>query len=129
MTALLAPLILVLFLSGTAWTFHSFREERDWLLERELTRLRDVVGNECRRHIEELLKEWSSRAIRWLRDQQKSLQRQVDDLLRQSVATSEASTERNRLELQDQLRVAEQRHRELTQLDQRLTRLCENRMM
>lgn len=129
MTTLLAPLILVLFLGGTAWTFHSFREERDWLLERELTRLRDVVGNECRRHIEELLKEWSSRAIRWLRDQQKSLQRQVDDLLRQSVATSEASAERNRLELQDQIRTVEQRHRELTQLDQRLTHLCENGVM
>lgn len=77
--AAVAPLALLLFVGGIMWTFRSFGEERQWLLERELGRLRETMANECQRSIEGLLKEWLSRATRLLRDRQKSLQRQFED--------------------------------------------------
>jgi hypothetical protein len=84
--AAIAPVALLLFLGGIIWTFRSFGEERQWLMERELGRLRESMTSESQRCVEGLLKEWSSRAIRLLRDRQKSLQRQYEDWSKSSVA-------------------------------------------
>ena len=121
--AAIAPVALLLFLGGIVWTFRSFRDERLWLLERELGRLRETMSNECRRHIEELLKEWSLRATRLLRERQKSLQRQFEDWSREYLARNSTDMSVNRESQQEQLRNVDTSIRMLAQLKARTVQL------
>ena len=113
---MIAPLALLLFLGGIVWTFRSFRQEKEWLMDRELGRVRETISTECRRHIEELLKDWISRATKSLRDQQKSLQRQADDLLKSYLVSFEVRSSESHSRQQNELRGLEIRLLTLKQL-------------
>lgn len=82
----LLPAMLVLFVLGTVWTFRSFQEERQAKLDREITRVRDTLGNELKRLYEIILKRWLAQASAHIRQCRKELGRQVEDALRADQA-------------------------------------------
>jgi hypothetical protein len=121
MTNLLAPFILLIFIGGIAWTFYSFREEREWLLDRELTRLRETLSIEVRRRFDEVLREFSSRITRWLRDQLKRVQRDTDDFVRKQSASAGDLNDRRRTMIASQLVESQRKLTELRLLQDQLS--------
>ena len=65
---LLAPLMLFAFIGGLIWARHSFKAESAERIERELIRLREMLGSEIRRLHEQALRDWATRATQHLRD-------------------------------------------------------------
>ena len=123
LTALLAPVMLVLFVIGTCWTFLSFREERRLILERELLRVRESFGQEVRRLYEVVAREWINLATKSARDLRKQWTREIDQLLRSLRIDQTSNAETRRKELQDKLKVIEQRQKELNGLLHQVQRL------
>lgn len=119
----LLPLMLMMFVAGTIWTFRSFREERASRIERELIRLRDSIRSEMKRLYESLQKEWLHRAIEHLKVFRKCLVQPIDNILvqhqeelrrRAQSVSLEASQRRQSIE--DQIRELEANALELTKL-------------
>jgi hypothetical protein len=116
----LAPL---LFLTGAFLAFRGMQEEEHKAEERELVRLRDTLRSEIRRLYEQALGDWSKRAGQHLNGVVNGIGQQVDEHLRVRVAEKARESGRERVALQDKLKVVDHRIHELGGLAQQVGRV------
>jgi hypothetical protein len=123
MHVFLAPLMLVVFLLALVWTFREFKHERHERIDRELHRLREVLGSQLKRLYEQVLQDWQGRALRHLRDLHRELAAHVEDPLRARAAELNRKNALERKEIQDKLKIIDGRLRELGGLGQQVQRV------
>ena len=119
----LLPLMLMMFVAGTIWTFRSFREERASRIDRELIRLRETIRSEMKRLYESVQKEWLNRAVAHLSMLRRCLIQPLDDILvqhqdewrRRAQAVSQEMNQR-RQSIERQIRELELNALEFTKL-------------
>ena len=119
----LAPAMLVLFVGGVCWTYFSFREEREQILERELLRVRESLSQEVKRLYESVSKQWLALLLKSLRDLRKQGTRDLDQSFRAQRIDQAKSSEVARKEIQEKLKVIDQRQREIQGVLQQTQRL------
>ena len=119
----LAPAMLVLFIGGVCWTYFSFREEREQILERELHRVRESLSQEIRRLYENVAKQWLTQLLKSVRDLRKQSSRDLDQWFRAQRIDQAKSGDVARKEIQEKLKVVELRQRELQGVMQQAQRL------
>lgn len=111
-----APVLLFLFVGGVVWSFRSFRQEREDLLEKELGRLREGFREEMRRAFEQAAREWQARVVGMARDAGRTLGREAEQVARRLADEAARRTDEARKAAREQLRVLDARARELGQL-------------
>jgi hypothetical protein len=118
-----ASLMAVILVGGIAFAWKSYRDEQHERLDRELVRLREALGNELKQLYDQALRGWQNLALRHTHEVEKHAERQIEERLR-SLSTDQASrSARERVEVQDKLRVVDNRLRELGELAQQVGRV------
>jgi hypothetical protein len=118
-----AWLMMVILVGGGVLAWKSYRAEQHGQLEREVGRLREALGAEMKRVYEQALREWQNVALRHTEEVAKQAERAVEERLRSWTTDSAAKAARERVEVQDTLRLVENRLRELDALAQQVSRV------
>jgi DNA repair ATPase RecN len=105
------------------WAVYSFRAENREKIEREVTRLRDTLGPEVHKLYENALRDGNEREVSHLRDVGKKLVREAEETLNARAERLLAGSARDRVEIQDKLKAADNRLRDLSGLNQQAGRV------
>jgi len=122
---IVSPVMLFLFVGGVFWSYRSFAQEREELLEKELDRLREGLRAEMLRLVERAFREWLTRAGQAVRDAGKQLFRDADARIRDRGEELARKAEHARREARERLRVVEARAAELRRLGSEVQRIAQ----
>jgi hypothetical protein len=118
-----APALVVVFGVGLVWSVGQLRRERQERVEAELLRIRLALEGELRRLYEQAVRDWQGQAVRRVREAHRDLARQLDEATRVAAAEAARQTAAERAEVQEKLRLADSRGRELSSLGSQVERL------
>ena len=115
--AVLAPVMLAVFVGATTWTFYSFRNETQEKLSDELLRLRKSLASGILRAYEQTIREWNIRLLENLRKSIKELQRQIEIEFQNQSERLHQQYKSKRRELQNLINKATDESRNLNAIE------------
>jgi hypothetical protein len=118
----IAPLMALIFVGGLWLARRSFIREQHEKIERELVRIREVLRSELDRLHEEVLRDWQGLALRHLQEVERAIGRATEEWLKARLADLATRSARERVEVQDKLKVVDNCLRELGALVQQVGR-------
>jgi hypothetical protein len=120
---LIAPAMALFFFGGLWLARKSHRDSQRERLETELDRLRDAFATEVRRLYEQSLRDTQATFHRHLQDVEKKADQDLQERLRARAAEQGERSTRERSEVNDKLKVVDNRQRELGSFAQQAGRL------
>jgi uncharacterized protein YdcH (DUF465 family) len=106
-------LLLPVFIAGLVWTFVSFKEKQEHLINREMEKLRDGIFQELRKVLADLLREEQGLLNQFFQQTSRNWGQQIQQQIQQSELLRRKATDSQKQQVADQSRSIDDRIRQL----------------
>ena len=108
---------------GAVWALLGPNKIHEDRLELELSRLREPLANDVKRLLERVLREWQARASQYVRDVQKAIGREIEELVRSALTDQVNSDRHQHSAIQQKIGISDNRLRGLSGFLQQVSQL------